>query len=65
MDSIFIDYPLLVRLNPNIPWKTRGNAAVCLRVISEQPEQIIEYLVNIVRRESDLANGANPGVGNI
>lgn len=22
--------PRLVRLNPNIPWKTRGNAAVCL-----------------------------------
>jgi len=24
--------PRLVRLNPNIPWKTRGNAAVCLPV---------------------------------
>ena len=24
--------PLLVRLNPNVPWKTRGNAAVCLDV---------------------------------
>ena len=62
MDSIFIDYPLLVRLNPNIPWKTRGNGAVCLRVKSEQPEQIIEYLLDTVRRESDLSNGANPGV---
>ena len=26
------DYPLLVRLNPGIPWKTRGNAATVLRV---------------------------------
>lgn len=26
----FIDYPNLVRLNPNVPWKTRGNGAVCL-----------------------------------
>jgi len=26
-----VDYPLLIRLNPNIPWKTRGNGAVCLR----------------------------------
>lgn len=26
-----IGYPRLVRLNPNIPWKTRGNAAICLR----------------------------------
>ena len=25
-----IDYPRLVRLNPNVPWKTRGNGAVAL-----------------------------------
>ena len=23
--AAFLDYPRLVRLNPNIPWKTRGN----------------------------------------
>lgn len=28
----FGDYPNLVRLNPNVPWKTRGNGAVCLRL---------------------------------
>lgn len=27
-----IGYPRLVRLNPNVPWKTRGNGAVCLRI---------------------------------
>ncbi|MCL2477436.1 tRNA(Ile)(2)-agmatinylcytidine synthase [Candidatus Bathycorpusculum sp.] len=27
----FLDYPLLIRLNPNVPWKTRGNGALCLR----------------------------------
>ena len=26
-----IGNPRLVRLNPNVPWKTRGNGAVCLR----------------------------------
>lgn len=26
-----IGLPRLVRLNPNIPWKTRGNGALCLR----------------------------------
>jgi tRNA(Ile2)-agmatinylcytidine synthase len=26
-----IGYPRLVRLNPNIPWKTRGNGAICLK----------------------------------
>lgn len=27
-----IGYPRLVRLNPNIPWKTRGNGAVCFQI---------------------------------
>ena len=27
-----IGFPRLVRLNPNIPWKTRGNGAICLRL---------------------------------
>ncbi len=27
-----IGYPRLVRLNPNVPWKTRGNGAVVIRV---------------------------------
>lgn len=29
-DLDLLGLPRLVRLNPNIPWKTRGNAAVCL-----------------------------------
>ena len=28
----FTDYPRLIRNNPNIPWKTRGNGATCLRL---------------------------------
>jgi tRNA(Ile2)-agmatinylcytidine synthase len=31
MQIRFIDYPNIIRLNPNIPYKTRGNAAVALR----------------------------------
>ena len=31
-ETIMLDYPNLIRLNPNIPWKTRGNAALCLRL---------------------------------
>ncbi len=27
-----IGYPRLVRLNPNIPWKTRGNGALCIHI---------------------------------
>ncbi|MGC8610253.1 MAG: TiaS agmantine-binding domain-containing protein [Thermoplasmata archaeon] len=28
----FIGLPRLVRLNPNVPWKTRGNAAIAIRL---------------------------------
>jgi tRNA(Ile2)-agmatinylcytidine synthase len=61
-DSVFIDYPLLVRLNPNIPWKTRGNGGICLRIRTNQPDKIIEYLIKIIKTDSDIANGANPGL---
>ncbi|WP_455392385.1 hypothetical protein [[Eubacterium] cellulosolvens] len=30
-DYRVVGYPYLVRLNPNIPWKTRGNGAVCIQ----------------------------------
>ncbi|MFH1013773.1 MAG: tRNA(Ile)(2)-agmatinylcytidine synthase [Thermoplasmatota archaeon] len=29
-----VGYPRLVRLNPNIPWKTRGNGAIALQICS-------------------------------
>lgn len=61
-DSVFIDYPLLVRLNPNIPWKTRGNGGVCLRIRTNQSEKILDYLIKIVKTDSDIDNGANPGL---
>jgi len=28
--GFLLDYPRLIRLNPNIPWKTRGNGAVAI-----------------------------------
>ena len=34
-----LDYPWLVRLNPNIPWKTRGNGALSLHLNLEEDEQ--------------------------
>jgi len=39
LGSVFADYPTLLRLNPNTPWKTRGNAAVCLRVNLDESRQ--------------------------
>ncbi len=54
--------PRLVRLNPNIPFKTRGNAAVCLPIETRNPERAFEAICDKVRELSDVANGANSGV---
>ena len=35
-DYELIGYPRLVRLNPNVPWKTRGNGALCIQVGTAQ-----------------------------
>lgn len=32
LDLEIIGFPRLVRLNPNIPWKTRGNAAIAIQI---------------------------------
>ncbi len=55
-------YPRLVRLNPNIPFKTRGNAAVCIEFESTEPDAAFETICNLVEKYSDLKNGANTGV---
>ncbi len=62
MGAALVDYPLLVRLNPNIPWKTRGNGAVCLRVKVQDPARAIDYVSHAVEEGSAIGCGANPGV---
>ncbi len=61
----FIDYPYLVRLNPNVPWKTRGNGALCLRIKCEEQKQddIKEIVVETVEEEADLNDQrTDPGI---
>jgi tRNA(Ile2)-agmatinylcytidine synthase len=61
----FTDYPLLIRLNPNVPWKTRGNGALCLRVEFDEDleTEIKELTVNLVESHSDLEwKGTDPGI---
>jgi len=61
----FIDYPNLVRLNPNVPWKTRGNGALCLRFQCDENliEEIKPIVVDIVEKNSDMDYaGTEPGV---
>jgi tRNA(Ile2)-agmatinylcytidine synthase len=57
-----VDYPLLIRLNPNIPWKTRGNGAVCLRLRVPDAGRVIDYVRQAVEEGSAIGSGANPGV---
>ncbi len=61
----YLDYPLLIRLNPNVPWKTRGNGALCLRFSypSELEAQIKEVTVNLWEAHSAVGEkGTDPGL---
>ena len=61
----FTDYPNIVRLNPNIPFKTRGNAAVALRVLipDETYEFVRETVLRTVEENSRLGDeGTDPAV---
>ena len=61
-DSEFLDFPRLIRFNPNIPWKTRGNGAVSLKIKTKNPSKIKNKIKNFVSKYSDTKNGANPGL---
>ncbi|MFB5631619.1 MAG: DUF1743 domain-containing protein [Nitrosopumilaceae archaeon] len=58
----FLDYPYLVRFNPNIPWKTRGNGAVALSIKTNNPKKIKNKIKLLVKKYSDIKGGANPGL---
>jgi len=65
LNVTFVDYPNLIRLNPNVPWKTRGNGALCLRIkhVLGLEEKIKETTIDIVERFSDLGfDGTDPGI---
>ncbi|MCE2497984.1 MAG: DUF1743 domain-containing protein [Nitrosopumilaceae archaeon] len=58
----FLDYPRLVRFNPNVPWKTRGNGAVSMRVRTGDPGRVKNEIRRTVFERADVAHGANPGL---
>jgi tRNA(Ile2)-agmatinylcytidine synthase len=65
LGAVFTDYPNLVRLNPNVPWKTRGNGALCLRIKCDgkMVDKIKELVLRVVEENSDLTfRGTDPGV---
>jgi len=59
-----IPLPALVRLNPYIPFKTRGNAAVRLVIESENTTEkdIIEHIREIVDKYREKRGKADPGI---
>lgn len=58
----FLDFPRLIRFNPNIPWKTRGNGAVSIRIKTRCPSDVKSQIKSLVSKYSDTKNGANPGL---
>jgi len=64
--ALLADYPLLVRLNPNIPWKTRGNGATVLRLFySGDPMDVLELAWQLAQEYTTPRPplpGKSPGV---
>lgn len=61
----FTDYPALIRLNPNVPWKTRGNGALCLRFqhSTADAEKIKQAAISVWKQHSAVnEKGTDPGI---
>ena len=57
-----VTYPRLIRLNPNIPFKTRGNGAVAINV-PQSGSSVKAFVLDLVRRYAHLDDPkTNPGV---
>jgi len=55
-------HPKLIRLNPNIPYKTRGNGAVAIEALGE-PAEIKETVLNLVKEHAHTKDKrTNPGI---
>lgn len=57
-----IGHPRLVRLNPNIPWKTRGNGAVSINLENGDPKKIKEIVEEFIDKYARFDDKkTNPG----
>jgi len=59
------DFPWLVRLNPNIPWKTRGNGALAIHMRASDDEIAMaeQLTLDIVEKTSDTSTqGSDPSI---
>ncbi|AEH59939.1 domain of unknown function DUF1743 [Methanosalsum zhilinae DSM 4017] len=54
---------LLIRLNPTVPYKTRGNAAVAIAIDTDAPDMVKKHVTERVRTLACLENDTtNPGI---
>jgi len=61
----WVDYPNLIRLNPNAPWKTRGNGAICLRFRCgrELLDEVFARASELVAEEAEIWHeNTHPGL---
>jgi tRNA(Ile2)-agmatinylcytidine synthase len=58
-----MELPVLVRLNPTIPYKTRGNACVGINIETSCPDKVMEHVISRVSTMAALdCDMTNPGV---
>ncbi|MDG6221298.1 MAG: tRNA(Ile)(2)-agmatinylcytidine synthase, partial [Candidatus Thermoplasmatota archaeon] len=59
------ELPRLIRLNPTVPWKTRGNGAVSIVLDAphDAASKVLDVVADIVRKNAPLGEeNTNPGV---
>lgn len=58
-----MELPVLVRLNPTIPYKTRGNACVGINIATSCQDKVMEHVISRVSTMASLdCDMTNPGV---
>ena len=60
----FLDYPRLIRNNPNIPWKTRGNGSIGLALQLEKKDirKLENDVLNLIDLHFQNDENTNPGL---
>lgn len=64
-NSEFLDFPYLIRLNPNIPFKTRGNGSVAIKVKIKDKDviNVKKKIISLVDKYSRVMDdNVNPGL---
>jgi len=63
-NAVFLDLPYLIRLNPNVPVKTRGNGAISLHVRLNAGNlcDVARELASVIEHEVETHGKTSPGL---